>query len=161
MDSYFIWDVSRIITTFSLFGFNLPIRWYGLLFASGIIGAYLIIRAMFIAEKKSMQACEMLPIVVVISTVIGARLGHVFLYHPLDYLSNPMQIFKMWEGGLASHGGFLFVILSLVWLSRKFAHSEISSLQRTGEIQKIYDQTLKPVYGGTVDAQVFLDVKPK
>ncbi|MFW1734709.1 transporter substrate-binding domain-containing protein [Acinetobacter sp. ULE_I001] len=44
----------------------------------------------------------------------------------------------------------------LNWLN-----TEISSLQRTGEIQKIYDQTLKPVYGGTVDAQVFLDVKPK
>lgn len=44
----------------------------------------------------------------------------------------------------------------LNWLN-----TEISSLQKTGEIQKIYDQTLKPVYGGTVDAQVFLDVTPK
>ena len=125
MDSHFVWQVSNILFKIPIFYTNLSlsIRWYSVMFALGILGAYYIIRSMFKAENKSMEACEVLPLYIVIATVIGARLGHVFFYHPMDYLSNPINILKVWRGGLASHGGFLFVILSLILISRQYKES--------------------------------------
>lgn len=55
----------------------------------------------------------------VIGTVVGARLGHVFFYDPGYYLSNPLEIIKVWKGGLASHGGGLGVLLATYLYSRK------------------------------------------
>lgn len=92
------------------------VRWYGLLFALGLI-----LLGPMIAEK--MWKREGLPeawlnslfIYVVVGTVIGARLGHVLFYDPAYYLANPSKIIAVWEGGLASHGGALGVIIA-VWI---------------------------------------------
>ncbi|MDR9824561.1 prolipoprotein diacylglyceryl transferase, partial [Vibrio sp. FNV 38] len=50
-----------------------------------------------------------------ISTIIGARIGHCLFYQPEDYLSHPLDILKVWEGGLASHGGAIGILIGL-WL---------------------------------------------
>lgn len=92
------------------------VRWYGLLFALGLI-----LLGPMIAEK--MWKREGLPeawlnslfIYVVVGTVIGARLGHVLFYDPAYYLANPSKIIAVWEGGLASHGGAIGVIIA-VWI---------------------------------------------
>ena len=57
-------------------------------------------------------------IYVVLGTVIGARLGHVLFYDPAYYLANPAKIFAVWEGGLASHGGTIGIIIA-VWIYSK------------------------------------------
>lgn len=51
---------------------------------------------------------------VILGTIIGARLGHVFFYEWQFYMTHPVQIFKVWEGGLASHGGTIGILLSLL-----------------------------------------------
>jgi prolipoprotein diacylglyceryl transferase len=51
--------------------------------------------------------------------VVGARLGHCLLYEPTEYLHDPIRILKIWEGGLASHGGFTGVIIALILFCRK------------------------------------------
>lgn len=118
MNSYFVWDVSRIIFEIPILG--LPIRWYSLLFAGGLIGAYYILRFMFIAEHKKLEPLETLPTYIVIATLIGARLGHTLFYEPQIYLNDPIKILKIWEGGLASHGGFLAVIIAYVFYAKKY-----------------------------------------
>jgi prolipoprotein diacylglyceryl transferase len=55
----------------------------------------------------------------VLSTVIGARLGHVLFYEPAEYLRNPIDILKIWEGGLASHGATIGILFALYLYARK------------------------------------------
>lgn len=117
MLNYIIWNVNPEI--FSLGSFS--IRWYGLLFASGfLIGQYIMSR-IFKIENKPEKDLERLMIYMVIATVVGARLGHCFFYEPEKYLSNPIEILKVWEGGLASHGAAIGILLGLYLYSRNRA----------------------------------------
>lgn len=103
-------------------GYRTP-NWYGLLFVSGMILGYFVIRRMFRLEKISNETLDKLVLYMVPATVIGARLGHVLFYGPYwgpeGYFSNPIEILKVWEGGLASHGAAIVILLALWYFSRK------------------------------------------
>lgn len=70
-------------------------------------------------EKKPQKDLESLTITMIIGTVVGARLGHCLFYDPIGYLSNPITILKVWEGGLASHGAALGILISIWYYVRK------------------------------------------
>lgn len=109
------WDVSPEI-------FNLgpvSVRWYGLLFALSFVFGYIILTRIFVKEGKPKEDVEQLSVYVIFGTVIGARLGHCLFYNPTYYLSNPIEILKVWEGGLASHGAAIGIVISLYLYSRK------------------------------------------
>lgn len=97
----------------------LAIRYYGLLFAGGFIIGYFIMQAMFKSLHYKTEDLDKLLVYIFIGTVVGARLGHCLVYEPSFYLSNPIEILKIYEGGLASHGGTLGVILALYLFLRK------------------------------------------
>ena len=97
----------------------ITLRWYGLFFATGFLIGYMITQRVFKLEKANEKLLDSLLLSLLLGTVIGARLGHVLFYDPVDYLSNPIKILKIWEGGLASHGGTIGVILA-VWLWSKY-----------------------------------------
>jgi prolipoprotein diacylglyceryl transferase len=65
-----------------------------------------------------------------IGAVIGSRLMHCFAYEPEFYLSHPLEILKVWKGGLASHGGLLGVLVALYVFSRKYKESYMWLLSR-------------------------------
>ena len=114
MDNFLVWDIDPQIFSFS------PVpRWYGLIFASGIIGGFLLMKHVFKKENKDILLVDKLLIYVFFGMLIGMRLGHCFFYEPDQYLSNPIRIFKIWEGGYASHGGFAGLIFSVVLFSRQ------------------------------------------
>lgn len=94
------------------------IRWYGLLFASGFFFGYLILTNVFKKEKVPIKYLDELTTYMILATVVGARLGHCFFYEPSYYLQNPLQIFAVWEGGLASHGAAIGIIITLIIYSR-------------------------------------------
>ena len=97
----------------------LSIRYYGLLFASGFVFGYIIMNHIFKKEGIPQKLLDTLTTYMVIGTVVGARLGHCLFYEPEYYLAHPIDILKVWEGGLASHGAAIGIILALWIFSRK------------------------------------------
>ncbi|MDH3975088.1 MAG: prolipoprotein diacylglyceryl transferase [Deltaproteobacteria bacterium] len=96
----------------------IAIRWYGLFFALAFLLGFGIVRWIFRCESKAERDLEPLLFYMLFGTLIGARLGHCFFYDPLYYLSNPLEIIKVWKGGLASHGGAIGVFVALYLYSR-------------------------------------------
>lgn len=98
------------------------IRWYGLMFAIGFLVGCEMVSRIFRHEGTPEKWVGSLFIFVVVATVVGARLGHVFFYAWDYYSQHPAEIFRVWEGGLASHGGTLGILIA-VWLySRWVTH---------------------------------------
>lgn len=93
------------------------VRWYSLMFAVGFWIGFNIVARMFKHEGAPERWLGILLIWTAIGTVVGARLGHCFFYEPQYYLSHPAEIFKVWKGGLASHGGTIGVILGVFCFS--------------------------------------------
>ena len=86
------------------------IRYYGLFFASGFIIGYFIMQFLFKRAGYKTEDLDKLLTFLFIGTIIGARLGHCLIYEPQFYLSHPLEILKIWHGGLASHGGTIALI---------------------------------------------------
>ena len=124
------WDVdSQLID-----GYNTP-NLYGLLFVTGLIIGYFVVRKMFRKDGISDEMLDKLVLFMVVATIVGARLGHVFFYGPYwdevsadgvvlerGYFSHPGDILKVWEGGLASHGAAIVILISLYIYSRRVIH---------------------------------------
>lgn len=109
---------------------NFAVRWYGLLFASGFLFGYLIFYKFFKKEGLTVEMLDKLTIYMALGVVIGARLGHCLFYEPDYYLSNPIEILKVWRGGLASHGAAIGILLALYLFIRKHKKSYIWILDR-------------------------------
>jgi prolipoprotein diacylglyceryl transferase len=109
------WEVSPEILKLGPFS----LRWYGLLFALAFVFGYIILSKVYKKEKKSLEDLEKLSIYVILGTVIGARLGHCLFYDPAYYLTNPIEILKVWQGGLASHGAAIGILTALYLFSKK------------------------------------------
>lgn len=107
--NYFVWNISPEIFQVG----SISIRWYGLLFALGFIVGYELFQWIFKIEKKNVKDIDKLTVVMILSTVIGARLGHCFFYEPQYYLANPIEILYVWKGGLASHGAAIAILLGI------------------------------------------------
>jgi phosphatidylglycerol:prolipoprotein diacylglycerol transferase len=116
--SSIIWDVSPEIFRVGSFA----VRWYGLLFALGFFFGYLIMQQFFKKEDVPIKLLDELTTYMILGTILGARLGHVFFYEPAWYIAHPIKILEVWEGGLASHGAGIGIILSILifsWVRKK------------------------------------------
>ncbi len=113
---HFIWDANPILFSYGA----LQVHWYGLLFATAILTGLEFMKWVYRLEKKDENTLEPLFLYAVVGIVIGARLGHVIFYDPDYYWAHPMKIFAVWEGGLASHGGGLGVLIALYYGCKKY-----------------------------------------
>lgn len=117
--NYVVWDVSPFIISFPESFPSDGIAWYGLLFALSFVVGYMILMRIFKHEDIPIKVLDQLSTYMVVSTLVGARLGHCLFYEPQLYLANPLDILKIWEGGLASHGAAIGIIAGLYLFSRK------------------------------------------
>ncbi len=116
------WDPPKVC--FELPFFPRPVMWYGVLFVTGFILGYLLMIPLLndFFRKKGKQKTTPLSIAtadrllryILLATLIGARLGHVFFYEWPYYKGHLLSIFKIWEGGLASHGGAIGILIALL-----------------------------------------------
>ena len=112
LPEFITWDVNPdIIDSF------VTIRWYGLMFAIGFWIGYNLVAKMFKRDGAPEKWVGILLIYVAVATIVGARLGHVFFYQWDYYSAHPWKIFATWEGGLASHGGAIGIILAVILYS--------------------------------------------
>ena len=94
----------------------LAIRWYALAYMAGLIGGWQILK--YLARRPASPVLpsqfDQLLNYVLFGVIIGGRLGYVLFYQPSVYLADPLAIIRLWEGGMAFHGGFLGVVAA-VW----------------------------------------------
>jgi prolipoprotein diacylglyceryl transferase len=110
MLSYINWNVDPEIFRIGSFA----VRWYGMLFAASFLFGYIIMLRFFKKENVPVSVLDSLTTYMVIGTIIGARLGHCLFYEPAYYLAHPAQILMVWEGGLASHGAAIGIIITIL-----------------------------------------------
>jgi len=120
-------DISPEIFSFQLGGITLALRWYALAYITGLILAWrwvviLINRPQLWAnDTPPMQTKQVEDLLtwVILGVIIGGRLGFVFFYQPNYFLSYPLDIPKVWQGGMSFHGGFIGVIVAGIFYARR------------------------------------------
>ena len=110
---------------------SFPLKYYGALFASGLLLGYYIVRNIYKKEKLPLDNLDSLLVYVIVGTILGARLGHCFFYEPDYFLKHPLEILLPIQKiggvykfvgfqGLASHGGTIGVLIAIVLYCKKF-----------------------------------------
>lgn len=113
MLDFITWNVDPVL--FHLGPFT--VRWYGIMFVIGFILGFNIVARMFRHEGAPEKWLGTLLVYCIVATIIGARLGHVFFYAWDYYSQHPIEILYTWEGGLASHGGTIGLIIAVILFS--------------------------------------------
>lgn len=106
-----IWNVDPELISIGPFS----LRYYSLMFIIGFVVSGWYVKKLFVKYGKDPELVNSLTNHIIAGMLIGSRLAHCFFYEPQYYLAHPLDIFKIWQGGLASHGGYLGVIIA-VWL---------------------------------------------
>ena len=98
----------------------LQIRWYGVMYILAFLASYFLVR--YQIRKKQLDITinlDNLFFFLIIGLIIGARLGYIIFYNLSFYLSNPLKLFAIWEGGMSFHGGLIGIIFSgLIYVKR-------------------------------------------
>ena len=110
------WDINPEIFSIG----PASVRYYGILFVGGFILGFQIFVYFFKREGLPIKILDSLLYLLLGCALVGARLGHVIFYEPEYYMAHPGEILKVWEGGLASHGGTIAIIIGLYWYARKY-----------------------------------------
>ncbi|MFM7442629.1 MAG: prolipoprotein diacylglyceryl transferase, partial [Tabrizicola sp.] len=119
-------DISPNLFSFELFGFEIALRWYALAYIVGILfGWWIVLRAIRMPRlwagdpPMTAEQVERLLTWIILGVILGGRLGYVLFYDLPTYLADPLQIVRVWEGGMSFHGGFLGVVVAAILFSRR------------------------------------------
>ena len=111
--------LSPEIFAVDLWGFHLALRWYALAYIAGLVGGYWLIRRAIRTPrlwpgKPAMTETQLESLLtwVIVGVILGGRVGYVLFYQPQIYVDDPLQVLRVWEGGMSFHGGFLGVVIA-------------------------------------------------
>jgi phosphatidylglycerol:prolipoprotein diacylglycerol transferase len=116
---YYVHDIDPV--AIHLWG-NVGIHWYGVAYVMGFAVVIYMLHLFYKRGKSPLGPEQQATAVtaLILGVMIGGRLGHVLLYDLAETLRDPISIFKVWHGGMASHGGFAGIIVAAWWVSRRF-----------------------------------------
>lgn len=120
-------DLSPELFSISLFGMEFALRWYALAYIVGILIAWrmalvaLLRPTLWADEAPPMKPEQLEDLVtwIILGVILGGRLGFVLFYQPAYYLSHPVEILMVWQGGMAFHGGLLGVVIATYLYGRR------------------------------------------
>ncbi|MCB6184003.1 prolipoprotein diacylglyceryl transferase [Leeia sp. TBRC 13508] len=99
-----------------------PVHWYGLMYMIGFI-LFLVLGRVKLKQRPDLgwkpQDLDDLLFYGALGVILGGRIGYILFYQFSDYLHNPLDIFKLWQGGMSFHGGLIGVILAMVLFAKK------------------------------------------
>ncbi len=116
--AFWVHDLSPFVIQFTD---TIGIRYYGLAYLLGFVGGALLLHAYARAHRSELPSDKIADLIVaiVVGVVVGGRLGSFLLYEGWRNLGDdPFALFKIWQGGMASHGGFVGVALAMAWFAR-------------------------------------------
>lgn len=171
-----VWDVDPIAFTLG----PLSVRWYGLLWALGIYLAYLVQVQLYKHDHCPDDWSDKMFTYMVIGVIVGARVGHCWFYEwheaaslglkPVEflgmtfnyrnpYIEHPLELVKVWQGGLASHGGAIGLITAAILLDRKHFHKGLPwffdrlviGVAVTATLIRLGNLMNSEIYGGPTD----------
>ena len=126
--------LSPEIFAIDLGGFHLALRWYALAYIAGLLGAFWLMRRTLRTPRlwpgnpvMSEALLEALLTWIIVGVILGGRIGYVLFYQPQVYLSDPLQVLRVWEGGMSFHGGFLGVVVAGIVFCRRHRLSLLST----------------------------------
>ena len=101
------------------------IRWYGVSYLLGFISAYFLLQLYFKQSRSPYDREQIMNLITfqILGVLIGGRIGYLLLYQGEKFFTDPLSIFRVWEGGMASHGGFIGVFLATLWYAKKSSQS--------------------------------------
>jgi len=120
LDLYIKWNTSP---GFDFLGLNF--HWYGILWGLNFIQGYYVLYFLLKKEGRPVKWTDYAFIAMLLGTLIGARLGHVFFYSWSFYKDNLIEILMVWKGGLASHGAVFGIVLALWIFSIKVSKKSV------------------------------------
>ena len=105
---------------FSVFGWG--IHWYGLMYVMAFLSAFFLARAQTKRQHKdwNYEQIDDLLFFGGMGVILGGRIGYVLFYSFPDFLSDPLMLFKVWQGGMSFHGGLLGVLVAMAFFNRKY-----------------------------------------
>ena len=99
--------------------FSFEIRWYSLAYIFGILFGWILSKKIFISNAEIKIKFDDYITFLILGIIIGGRLGYIFIYNFSYYLTNLLDIFKIWQGGMSFHGGLIGIIISSIWFAKK------------------------------------------
>jgi phosphatidylglycerol:prolipoprotein diacylglycerol transferase len=118
MLAYYVHDLSPFLIHFGAFG----LRWYGLAYLAGFVAGILLYRNLSrrgFSDLKPGEVADFITMGALFGVLAGGRLGYLLFYEPMGFLHDPLIFFRVWEGGMASHGGIIGLTLFTVWYARR------------------------------------------
>ena len=119
-------NISPEIFSVDLFGINIALRWYALSYLVGFFCAIKIMKAFIVRDRfwylskpvMKVEQADALLTYLILGVIIGGRLGYVLFYNLRYYVQNPFDVLRVWDGGMAFHGGFIGVVLAAILFCR-------------------------------------------
>ena len=115
---YWVHDLDPFLLQFTE---NFGVRYYGLAYALGFLAGIWLLHIFCKHGKATLTADErsLTITAIMLGVLLGGRLGYMFFYAFQDFIQRPWSIFQVWKGGMASHGGFIGVMMACWWVSKK------------------------------------------
>lgn len=109
-----VWDIDPIFLRVGV----LEVRYYGVLFVAALFGGYSFWKWQIMRGGGTEREAERFLLPAALAVIVGARLGHVIFYEPERLFTHPVSVFYVWQGGLASHGATVGLMLTLWWYAK-------------------------------------------